>query len=217
MATRLSQGERREQTRRGLLAAARKVFGERGYGAATLDEIAAEAGLTRGALYYNFPAGKEDLFLALLDERVAERADSVRASFAAPAGPLETVDQARGAADDAFAAVRPNREWRLLTFELALHAARDGAFAQRYAEREDTIRQAIEEVVRARIEELGAEPPISPRDLATGLNALGNGLALDALVDDNAIPDGLFGRLVGFMVRGMFAAADDQQTNRRKP
>ncbi|PZR65465.1 MAG: hypothetical protein DLM63_11690 [Solirubrobacterales bacterium] len=171
--------------------------------------------MTRGALYYNFPAGKEDLFLALLDARVEQRADSIRASFAAPGGTLETAQQARAAADDAFAAVRPNREWRLLTFELALHAARDGAFAQRYAEREDTIRQAIEEVVRARVEQFGAQPPLSPRDLATGLNALGNGLALDALTDDNAVSDGLFGRLVGFLVRGIFAAAEDQQTNGR--
>src|SRR5207237_4474936 len=56
MPTRLTQSERREQTRRGLLEAARRVFGARGYGAATLEEIAGEAGGTRGALYYNFPA-----------------------------------------------------------------------------------------------------------------------------------------------------------------
>jgi len=213
MPTRLTQSERREQTRRGLLEAARRVFGARGYGAATLEEIAGEAGVTRGALYYNFPAGKQDLFLALLDERVEERADAIRARFATPGGPAEIVEQARGAADEAFAAVRPNREWRLLTLEFALHAARDSAFARRYAEREDTIRNAIEEIVRAAITELGAEPPLSPREVATGLNALGNGLALDALVDDNAVPDGLFGRLVGLLVRGMVAA--DQPPNGR--
>src|SRR5439155_2390502 len=128
---------------------------------------------------------KQDLFLALLDERVEERADAIRARVATPGGPAEIVEQARGAADEAFAAVRPNREWRLLTLEFALHAARDSAFARRYAEREDTIRNAIEEIVRAAITELGAEPPLSPREVATGLNALGNGLALDALVDDN--------------------------------
>src|SRR5439155_1362320 len=92
---------------------------------------------------------KQDLFLALLDERVEERADAIRAHFATPGGPAEIVEQARGAADEAFAAVRPNREWRLLTLEFALHAARDSAFARRYAEREDAIRNAIEEVLRA--------------------------------------------------------------------
>jgi AcrR family transcriptional regulator len=51
---RVSQVERRARTRQRLLDAARVVFGERGFGAATLEEVARVAGLTRGALYYNF-------------------------------------------------------------------------------------------------------------------------------------------------------------------
>src|SRR4051794_5367182 len=117
MATRQTQAERRASTRRDLLDAARRVFGSRGYGAATLDEIAEAAGVTRGALYYHFAGGKEDLFLALLDERLQERAEAIRDRFAGPTGVSATVDQARGAADDAFAAVQPNREWQLLTYE----------------------------------------------------------------------------------------------------
>jgi len=210
MPTRLTQAERRQVTQRDLLDAARRVFGSRGYGGATLDEIAEAAGVTRGALYYNFPRGKEDLFLALLDERASERADEIRHRFAAPAGLGGTVDQARAAADDAFASVGPNREWQLLAFEFALHAARDPEFARLYIEREDTIRDAIEEVVRLRADALGADPPISPRDLAIGLNALGAGLAFDALVAETSVPKDLFGTLVGFLVRGLFATADEQ-------
>jgi BetI-type transcriptional repressor, C-terminal len=142
-----------------------------------------------------------------------ERAEAIRRRFAGPTGVSATLDQARGAADDAFAAVQPNREWQLLTYEFALHAARNSKFAKRYVEQEDGIRDAIEDVIRERAEALGADPPISPRDLAIGLNALGIGLGLDALVDETSVPDDLFGTLVGFLVRGMFAASEEQATS----
>src|SRR5213076_3214417 len=53
-----------------LLGAAAETFAERGYEAATMDEIADRVGLSKGALYYRYKT-KEDLFLALLDERCA--------------------------------------------------------------------------------------------------------------------------------------------------
>ncbi len=65
--------ERKEETRAELIAAAGKVFAERGFHGASLDQIAAEAGYTTGAIYANF-AGKEDLFLAVLaatDDNIA--------------------------------------------------------------------------------------------------------------------------------------------------
>src|SRR3954447_26687167 len=114
MTGRLTQTERRQLTRRALLDAARRTFGSKGFGAATLDDIAAEAGVTRGALYYNFPGGKEDLFLALLDERLRERADAIAERFAGSTDPSELAEQARAAADESQAVVAPNREWQLL-------------------------------------------------------------------------------------------------------
>ena len=55
MAVRLSREERKARTRVDLLAAARTVFLRRGFHGATLDEIAEEAGYTKGAVYSNFP------------------------------------------------------------------------------------------------------------------------------------------------------------------
>ena len=51
-------------TRRALVAAARRLWGERGSGATSLDEVCAHAGVTKGALYHHF-RNKEDLFLAV--------------------------------------------------------------------------------------------------------------------------------------------------------
>lgn len=68
----MRQDERRARTRRLLLAAARRAFAERGYEAASLDAIAASAGLSKGAVYAHFPT-KLDLFLAVAEEEL-ERA-----------------------------------------------------------------------------------------------------------------------------------------------
>jgi AcrR family transcriptional regulator len=205
MAARLTQAERRERTRKALLGAARAVFGKRGFGAATLDEIAEKAGVTRGALYYNFPGGKDDLFVTLLEERVEERAAAIRERFAA--GTRDAAATARGAADEWFQTVRPNREWRLLTFEFALHAARDRRFAKRYIACEETIRSAIEDAISSQIEAAGIEVPIRARELAVGINALGEGITLDTLVAEEGVPDELFGALVELLLRGLIATA----------
>jgi AcrR family transcriptional regulator len=70
----LTRERRRQQTRDVLIAAATEVFAQRGFGGASLEEIAETAGFTRGAIYKNF-AGKEDLFFAVterLNEAVIE-------------------------------------------------------------------------------------------------------------------------------------------------
>jgi AcrR family transcriptional regulator len=51
-------------TRQALVAAARRLWGQRGYGASSLDDVCARAGVTKGALYHHF-RDKEDLFLAV--------------------------------------------------------------------------------------------------------------------------------------------------------
>src|SRR3954454_19188950 len=107
---RQTQPERRQKTRTRLLAAATRVFARHGYHAATLDEIAAEAGFTKGALYYNF-ASKEELFLALLDQHIASRVALLRelGSQASPADARLSTGAAR-----TTSSLRAEREWSLL-------------------------------------------------------------------------------------------------------
>lgn len=60
-----------EQTRLQLLETARKVFSERGYADTSMDDLTAQAGLTRGALYHHF-GDKKGLLAAVVDEMDAE-------------------------------------------------------------------------------------------------------------------------------------------------
>ena len=67
MQVRKTQEERRTQTRRALISAARRLFAEKGYAGTGTPEIVAAAGVTRGALYHHF-ADKEALFAAVVEE-----------------------------------------------------------------------------------------------------------------------------------------------------
>lgn len=61
------QAERSAATRAALVAAATDLFAERGYAGTGREEIVRAAGVTRGALYHQFPGGKVDLFAAVFD------------------------------------------------------------------------------------------------------------------------------------------------------
>jgi len=68
---------RTEETQAKILAAAEATFSERGFESAQLEDVAARAGYTRGAIYAHY-ASKEDLFLALMEHRVLTKFVAIR-------------------------------------------------------------------------------------------------------------------------------------------
>ncbi|HTR73653.1 MAG TPA: TetR/AcrR family transcriptional regulator [Solirubrobacterales bacterium] len=74
---RRSRSQRAEQTREALVSAARELFAARGYDDVGAEEIVRAAGLTRGALYHHFPAGKPALLEAVYEQVEAESTERV--------------------------------------------------------------------------------------------------------------------------------------------
>jgi AcrR family transcriptional regulator len=99
-AGRRTQAERRAATRAALLTAARELFAERGYAATGRDDIAARAGVTRGALYHHF-ANKAEAFEAVVDELDAELLARVISAARRGTGPLDQLRRAARAYIDA--------------------------------------------------------------------------------------------------------------------
>jgi AcrR family transcriptional regulator len=87
---RRTQQERTELTRAALLSAGRRLFGLEGYAAVGTERVAREAGLTRGALYHQFP-DKSALFAAVLDQVEAEIAGRMVTAVSGDLDPADTI------------------------------------------------------------------------------------------------------------------------------
>ncbi|MDR2985037.1 MAG: TetR/AcrR family transcriptional regulator [Nocardiopsaceae bacterium] len=182
MRQRLSRAEQNDRNRALLLSAALRVFLARGYHAATLEQIADEAGFSKGAVYSRFES-KADMFLALLTDRIAERA----AENASAVADLTSSGTVANLSELAWQAERATPGWRLLVTEFRVLAARDPALNSRYAVAHATTVDAIASVLSAMSERDGIRLAVPARRLAELLLALETGIALEQLASTDAI------------------------------
>ena len=194
-----TRGERQVRTRSELLAAAATVFARSGYGGASVEEIAAEAGYSHGAVYSNFH-GKADLFLAVFEEYMAERERELAATQTGLAedAPLEL--RARALADQWMERFARDRESFVLHMEFIAHSGRDPELAGRFGARSAALREAISLYISQYQQEVGGELALPADDLALILRALGIGLAVEALVSPSAVRRDLYGDFVELLV-----------------
>ena len=92
MRTALTREERRTQTRAELLDAAERLFSEQGFHATSVDQVADDAGYTKGAVYSNF-VSKEDLFFAVYERRVDRALPHLEAAFAESRTAIEGLER----------------------------------------------------------------------------------------------------------------------------
>jgi AcrR family transcriptional regulator len=182
---RLTRAEKQAQTRQALLDAARDVFLERGFEGASVEQIAAAAGFTRGAFYSNF-SSKEELFAELVQQQVFEHyRDMARSRLAAgdSRSLRETADELVEIQSDS------SRAWAFqLMLELMSLAARQPEFRDLVAGFWSSTRDLTAEVVKRDSERTSTPLPADPRTLATALIALDIGLAMQHYVDPRDVP-----------------------------
>jgi len=90
MGTAKPRAEKMAETRAKLILAARRAFATKGYAAASMDDLTADVGLTRGALYHNF-GDKRGLLMAVVNEidgEMATRAHATASKIKDPWGAL---------------------------------------------------------------------------------------------------------------------------------
>jgi AcrR family transcriptional regulator len=195
-------------TRRRLLDGGEAVFARSGFHGASVEEIAREAGATTGALYSNF-ASKEDLFLALFEERIA--ADVGDYSQIVTEG-TTIEEQARGAADRWMAILRERPAYFPLLIEFWAYAIREPVLRERLAGRFAALRSASARLALEGAERQGYSPSAATGELVGLLiNALGNGLALEKLADPDAVPDSLYGDMLVLIFQALEVLAREGQ------
>ena len=153
-----TQAQRREATTGALRRAARTLFARRGFDAVAVDDIAAAAGVTRGAFYHHF-AGKEALFELVFADAEAELVAAVAEAAAGHADPAEQL-RAGGAAFVALAATRRYR--RIVLFDAPAVLGPD---RYRRIEEEHFLRPVGSSLARLR-------PAADPREHAVAARAL---------------------------------------------
>lgn len=174
----VTRSEKKEHTRGRLLAAAAKVFAAKGYYGAAVDDVAAEAGLTKGAVYAHFRT-KEALYLALTIEQGKRQLEEARESFGRASTPAERLDWAA----ERFAAAVADRRRMALELEFFTYAARDPKLRQEMRELQAKAAEVNAAFCRRLWKERGIKPSITPEDFHLILNGLAVELGKKALLD----------------------------------
>jgi AcrR family transcriptional regulator len=198
--------DRKEETRAELIAAAAKVFAQRGLHGATLQDIAKAAGWSTGAIYWHFK-GKDDLMLAVFEEYATTRVREWEDIHAQAEG--EFPQRARAYADQWMERLGRDPEFMVLTLEFLVHAWRHPPLREAFADRAAAGRLALARILEQSAEEEGLVLPMPADETAAVLRELGSGLGLAKLADPDGIPD----RLFGDFVERFFQLVLDQQVD----
>jgi AcrR family transcriptional regulator len=194
-----TRAEKKLATRSRLLDAAENVFAARGFGEASLDEIAEVAGLTKGAVYSNFDK-KLDLLLAVLDERMNRR-------FMAITGIVDTTrelpEQAEQGGRLFMEAFQEERDLYLLWLECSVQSVHDDDVREALVKLDHAIRDAVADFIERHAETVGIELPMPATQLATAVMCLADGLALERMKDPKSVSDELFGTILLLLYRGL--------------
>jgi AcrR family transcriptional regulator len=193
---RLTREEKKARTRAQLIDAAATVFARRGLVAASLDEVAEEAGLTKGAVYSNFDS-KEDLFQAVIDERLNEPMRHGAEVIDSSIGTTE--EHAMAGARVFVDVVQQEREVFLLSLEFNIHVARHPELAPAYVARSREQLAQVVELIDERTTAFGSSLPLPADQMAIAVEALSKGIALQKLVDPDSVPDDLLGRVYALL------------------
>jgi AcrR family transcriptional regulator len=197
----LTRERRRELTRAHLLAAAAEVFARRGYHGATLEEVAATAGFTTGAIYSNF-AGKEDLMLAVAEARDRALIAAFSAASSAPdLSPAELIDSIRSVYAGTSLEQR-EQSWQLWT-EFTLQLMRDPESRDKLVAQQRAGLELIVDLVRRHTEDRRNDLPIPVELIARIYVAVFTGLWQQQVLDPDSIDDDAFPLAVAFISRAV--------------
>ena len=170
--------EKTDITRSRFLQAAEKIFARDGFDAAKLEEIAAEAGYTRGAFYANFDS-KEDLFFALLEREISSRIATLRKHVANYESPSDKLRAFR----DFWLDTCLDRRWSLLALEFKLFAVRHPEVKTRLIALHRRLVSSGVELLQSIVDAVGRKLPVSARAVGISFWVLSSGLTLEHMLD----------------------------------
>lgn len=205
---RLTRQERKAQTRDRLLDAAEQVLVRQGFHAASVEDIAEEAGYTVGAVYSNF-ASKEDLFIALVEDCTEKRLNETRQAFeGAELSPQARVETASRNLIDHM--LKDQSLW-LLFMEFWSTAVRDPKLRARFTRYSEAFIDAFAKLVSTQLDALGLRPHLASREIAVALISLADGLMIGRTINPKRYSDEFYEGIFRRFMFGLIAPLDEAQ------
>ena len=206
----LTPERRRAMTRQHLLDAAAIVFARNGFHGSTLDEVAATAGFSKGAVYSNFKS-KDDLFVAVLDDRIERQ-------FAVVS---EVLDTGSHDAAEQFPRIREifrsdmfwSDDFLTLWLEFVLYARRNPEAQRKLEASVQRSHARVQQLIEDEYARVGVSPSYPTSDLAEISLALFNGLGIDRLVNPSAVTEQMLDTTLAFLYDAM--GVQDDAVDRR--
>jgi AcrR family transcriptional regulator len=202
MSPHLTRTEKQAKTRSALLKSAAKLICRKGITEASVEDVAKDAGYTKGAFYSNFKS-KEELFLVMLDERFAAELERLEAHLP---GEGEPADEVRDSAEDLIRFARSDPDWPRLYFEFVVYAARNPEFRQELATRNRAMRERVAEVIRNWAADFASQPPFPYEDLAMMLHCMADGFLVQQMIEPGT-DEQLYGEMNTTFYRGVAVSA----------
>jgi AcrR family transcriptional regulator len=194
----ITRKERQARTRSKLMSSAARLFCRRGLEQTSVDQIAGQAGYTKGAFYSNFKS-KEELFLALLDQKFGEEIERVERRLTTDKPPDEA---ARAAGEDFVRFMRSDPEWERLYLEFVAYAARNDEFRQELLTRGRSMEQRLEGIYRRWAQEIGIVPPIPIADITRIVSIMADGFVMRQHIDSD-VGEELYGTMLAIFMLGL--------------
>lgn len=181
---------RRAATQRRLVEAAYEVFSELGLRDAPIEVICERAGFTRGAFYSNF-ATKEDLFLALYSQQMAERVERLKAAVGEAVREVDPTDVdaiVRHAGEQFVRSLGSDATWYLLCLEFRSQAIRTPRLREALLAAENEVLDALGAILVELLQLIGQQPRMGTRDLTLVVVSLYQSMLERAVLEDAPSP-----------------------------
>lgn len=197
----LTPERRRQQTRDHLLAAAAQVFSERGFHGASLDQVAAVAGFSKGAVYSNFES-KEDLFLELLKAISEKEIQALHATLRGSEVPPEErlADFVSLIREDA---IRAGETFGVLYQEFWLYAVRNPKAREQLTRLDDENVRAVAEIIESDRKRQNLKETEGAEQIARIIIVLFRGVNLLGVLQPEVADDTLLETAIRFVARGL--------------
>ena len=194
----MNRKQKQAKTRAKLMRSATKLFCRKGLEQSSVEDIATDAGYTKGAFYSNFKS-KEELFLAMLDQKFGEHLERIEGVLTSDEAPAEA---ARHAGEDFLRFVGSDPEWERLYLEFVAYAARNEDFRQEVMTRLRALDEALERIYARWTQELGIAPPIPIGQITAIISIMADGFLMRQQLDPD-LDEELYGTMLTVLMHGL--------------